>query len=161
MNTLLIIAFGIITVYLAATAFLCDGVPCSISNTYYLWGVYFNKRFLFTFVMWLVGILTIICWIGKCAGRYEFLPFLSVSGMMFVGAAAAFKETLTKSVHYTSAGVWAGAATAFFALVGNWQAMVLGLVFGLAGWLINRRQNLTFWAELAVVVMMFIGIYCL
>ena len=106
--------------------------------------------------------LVYVCYVAGWYSHNHLLDwFLSVSGMMFVGAAAAFKETLTKSVHYTAAGVWAGAATAFFALVGNWQAMVLGLVFGLAGWLINRRQNLTFWAELAVVVMMFLGIYCL
>jgi len=159
MENLLLIALAILVVYLAATI-IVFGIPCSISNTYYLWHI-FNLRFLFTFVIWAVGVLTVIYWEHKCAGRYEFLPFLSVSGMMFVGAAAAFKETLTRGTHYTAAAVWAASAIAFFALIGDWQSIVIGAVAGLAGCAINRFRNLTFWAEIAVVFTIFTGLLML
>ena len=161
MNTLLFIALAIIATYIAATIALTGSVPCSISNTYYIWRDMFNIRFLFTFVMWIVGMLTVICWIGKCGGKFEFLPFLSVSGMCFVGGASAFKETLTQGVHYTAAGVWAGSALAFFALMHLWLAILIGAFCGLIGFALNRRQNLTFWAEIAVVCVMFSGILML
>ena len=153
----------IIAAYLAATINVFVGIPQSISNTYYLWRTR-GVKFLFTFVMWIVGILTIIYWLNRCTGQYatyQFLPFLSVSGMCFVGAACAFKETLTRATHFAAAGVWAASAIAFFALVGDWASLILGAVAGLLGYAFNRFQNLTFWAEIAVVIMMFVGLYAL
>ena len=163
MHALLFTAFMIIAAYLAATIFVFGGIPQSISNTYYMWRTR-GVKFLFTFIMWIVGILTIIYWLNRCTGQYsayQFLPFLSVSGMCFVGAACAFKETLTRATHFAAAGVWAASAIAFFALIGDWQAIVAGAVLGLILFAFDRFRNLTFWAEIAVVVMMFIGLYVL
>ena len=163
MHALLFTAFLIITAYLAATIIVFGGIPQSISQTYYLWRTN-GVKFLFTAVMWIVGILTIIYWLNRCEEHYklyEFLPFLSVSGMCFVGAACAFRETLTRGTHFAAAGVWAASAIAFFALVGDWPSIVIGAAFGLSGYAFNRFKNLTFWAEIAVVLMMFVGLYVL
>ena len=161
MDALLIIALSILAVYTAATIAIYGDVPISISNTYYIWREKFGFRLLFSFVMWAVGILTVIYWENKCAGRYEWLPFLSVSGICFVGAASAYKETLTAATHYTAAAVWAGAAIAFFTLIGDWQSIIVGLIVGLVGFTGDRFRNLTFWAEIAVIAMMFVGLKCL
>ena len=163
MYALLLTAFLIIAAYLAATIAVFGGIPQSISQTYYLWRAN-GVKFLFTFVMWIVGILTVIYWISRCEGRYDnyqFLPFLSVSGMCFVGAACAFKETLTRATHFAAAGVWAASAIAFFAIIGDWPSIVIGAVGGLFGYVSDRFKNLTFWAEIAVVLMMFVGLYVL
>ena len=161
MDALLIVALSIIAVYIAATIAIYGEIPISISNTYYIWREKFGFRLLFSFVMWAVGILVVIYWESKCAGRYEWLPFLSVAGMGFVGAASAYKETLTAGTHYTAAAIWAGSAIAFFALIGDWPSIVAGLLFGAACFACNRFRNLTFWAEISVVMMMFVGLKCL
>lgn len=155
------LAVAIILAYLGVTIIKFREIPISISDTYYMWkGV--NKDWMFTFVMWIVGVLILIYWVTRAEFYHcQFLPFVSVSGMVFVGGACMFKETLTKEVHYTSAGVWAGSAVAFFVANGMYVPMIVGLMFGFTGWMLNKRDNFTFWAEMACVVMMIYGIWLL
>lgn len=154
-------AVAIILAYLVATIIKFREFPPSISETYYIWkGV--GKEWLFTMVMWIVGISILIYWVSEAKFyRCQFLSFLSVAGMCFVGGACMFKQTLTKEVHYTSAGIWALSATLFFAINQMYYPMVVGLGFGLLGWLLNRRLNFTFWAEMACVIQMIVGIWLL
>jgi hypothetical protein len=80
--------------------------------------------------------------------------------MFFVGGACAKNETLTRGVHFTAAGIWAGFALLYFALLGNWTAIIAGaasvLVAIIADW--ERRKHYIFWLECAVVLTMIIGI---
>ena len=39
--------------------------------------------------------------------------------------------------------------------------MIVGFMFGFMGWMLNKRDNFTFWAEMACVVMMIYGIWLL
>ena len=154
-------AVAIILAYLGMTVVKFRESPVSISDTYYMWKEV-KKEWLFTLVMWITAILIVIYWISRAEFyRCQFLPFLSVSGMAFVGGAAMFKETLTKAVHYTSAGVWAGSAVAFFLVNHLYVPMIVGFMFGFTGWMLNKRDNFTFWAEMACVVMMIFGIWLL
>ena len=107
-------AVAIILAYLGVTIAKFGRIPVSISDTYYMWkGV--DKDWMFTFVMWIVGLMILIYWVTRAEFyKCQFLPFVSVSGMVFVGGACMFKETLTRAVHFTSAGIWAGSAVAFF-----------------------------------------------
>ena len=160
MKLLFFIPVVIMTCYLSATIGYF-GIPKSISDTYYLWKDKKYCRFLFTFVMWAVGVSVLIYWVSMSKESLQCLPFLSISGMLFVGGACAFKETLTKEVHYASAGVWASFAVLYFALMHSWTPMVLGAIIGLSGYVLNDTKNLTFWAEIACVIMMIIGIWML
>lgn len=158
MKLLFFIPVIIMTCYLSATIGYF-GIPKSISDTYYLWKDKKYCRYLFTFVMLAVGLPVMIYWISMSKETLQCLPFLSVSGMCFVGAACAFKETLTKEVHYASAGVWAAFAVLYFVLTQSWISILLGAVIGLLGYMLNCNKNFTFWAELACVIMMIAGIY--
>lgn len=143
--------------YLLTTCSVFDQVPKSISNTHYMWK---EKGFdyLFTFVMWATGIPILIYWLGITPKCYQFLPFLSIAAMCFVGAACAFKETLTSTVHYTSAGIWASAAVLYFILMGEWGGLIAGALLALLGLISDRFRHFTFWAEIACVIAMIIGI---
>ena len=151
-------AVAIIIAYLITTIFVFKKIPKSISDTYYQWKEK-NAGFIFTAVMWVVGLLILIYWVNITElYRCQFLTFTSISGMLFVGGACAFKETLTKATHYASAGIWAASAVAFFVVNGIYAPLAFGLVFGTFGFILNEAKNLTFWAEVACVVAMIIGI---
>ena len=145
-----------IIAYLAITC-AKFGVPKSISDSHYLWkGKGYD--YLFTFVMWSVGIPILIYWVSLSPDNYKFLPFLSISGMCFVGAACAFKETLTSTVHYASAGVWASTAVLFFCLMHDWLSLALGIVTFIVMALFIGRKHFIFWAEVSCIVTMVFGI---
>lgn len=162
MIALYYVAVAIITAYLAYTIYAFNKIPKSISDTYYQWCER-GAKFLFTFVMWATGFPILVYWVDAAPRIYQFLPFLSISGMVFVGGACAFKETLTETVHYVSAGIWAGAALLFFVLVGNWLAIGAGAAFAVATLALdkNRYKHQTFWLECACIVVMMVGIYML
>ena len=147
-----------IIAYLALTIFTFKGIPKSISDTHYQWKDK-GLDYLFTFVMWTVGFPILIYWVNLAPNALKWLPFLSISGMVFVGGACAFKEELTNTTHYVSAGVWSFFAVLFFLIMRDYVALVAGLsVFFLIA-LIADRKHYTFWAEVACIVMMMIGIY--
>ena len=161
MKAMFFAAVMVIVTYLAYTIFAFNRIPKSISDTYYQWSER-GAKYLFTVVMWTIVALLLPYWVIVSPDKVQFLPFLSMSGLAFVGAACAFKETLTSTTHYTSAGIWAGSALLYFILMQNWVAIFIGGVFGLITCTITLARNtkhFTFWAECACIVMMMVGIY--
>lgn len=157
MELLYWIPVALIIGYIVTTCLVFDQVPKSISNTHYMWKEKGLKH-LFTFVMWVTGLPIMIYWISISPQCYQFLPFVSIAAMCFVGAACAFKETLTSTVHYTSAGIWASAAVAYFIVMEEYWCMVIGAALAIIGLLACRFKHFTFWAEMACVIAMIIGI---
>lgn len=98
-----LIVFLLFITYLVYT--LCTfGVPTSLSDTYYL----FNEKkkdlgILFTLLMWLMAFTLIISMIEITNDNIEFLPFLCVTGIGFVGAAPLFKSSYQVKIHFTGA----------------------------------------------------------
>lgn len=160
MKALFYVACAEIIAYLVATVITFRCIPKSISETHYMWSKK-GYKYLFTAVMWLVGLPIMIYWISVSKQNLQALAFISVAAMMFVGAACAFKETLTKEVHYASAGVWAAAALAYFVIAGDWLSIVIGSVVFMFFAIIYDVKHFTFWAEISCIVMMMIGIYLL
>lgn len=76
------------------------GVLSSISDSWYVLPK--KQQPLFTLFCWGFAMPALIIGVELTD---NFLMFLAGSGICFVGAAAAFKETLTKSVHYGGAYV--------------------------------------------------------
>ena len=76
------------------------GVLPSISDSWYVLPK--KQQLLFTFFCWGFAMPALIIGVELTD---NFLMFLAGSGICFVGAAAAFKENLTKSVHYGGAYV--------------------------------------------------------
>lgn len=157
MKALYFFAVAAIVAYLIVTV-MTFGIPKSISETHYLWKSK-GRNYLFTFVMWVVGVPILIYWVSVSKPSLQFIPFLSISGMCFVGAACAFKEHLTAAVHYASAGVWAFFATLYFVLVHDWVAISAGVITFVLMAMFIGRKHFTFWAEIACIVTMEIGIF--
>lgn len=99
------IAFAIYLTY-NGVAIGLFGVPNSLSETYYL---YMNKnnwmKIFFPIMMMLLVALLMPAWIEISIGSdLQFLAFLAAGGIMFTGAAPAFRGNKIESrVHSTSA----------------------------------------------------------
>ncbi|MCQ2975288.1 MAG: hypothetical protein MJ211_10840 [Bacteroidales bacterium] len=134
------------------------GIPKSISDTYYLWrgeknDVNPGKGLFFTIMMVGCGFLMIFPWLSHSPENIQFLPFISCGGMIFVGCACAFKQTLTNTVHFTSAGIWASSALVWLIMTSSWRIIGVGILLAIIGYLADHRNHLTFWLEIAVASM--------
>jgi hypothetical protein len=156
MIALFLTAVCVFATYIIATTIIFNEIPKSISETYYMW----QRRgmgYIFTLFMFLCAFLLSVPWLS-CSDTYtECLAFLSCGAMMFVGAAAQFKERLTNVVHYTSAGVWAVSAIIWTIINDVCISILVGLIYGLVFWAVSRK-SFTFWSEFACVMMMICAI---
>lgn len=64
------------------------GIPTTLSESYY----FIYKKYLFTLVMWLSGFLLLPPIMEMTGGNTQIIPFLSIIGIMIVGAAPRYKE---------------------------------------------------------------------
>lgn len=90
MITLATLGIIIFTVYVTVAVVLF-GIPKSLSDTFYLYG---GRPFghVFTITMWVVSFLILPYWLKITPESIKFMPFLSVAGLTFVGAAPLFKK---------------------------------------------------------------------
>lgn len=154
--TLYTIAVVVCVAYLLITCLVFDEIPKSISETYYLWAER-KKGILFTLFMWTCSFCLFLPWLSVSRENTEWLVFLSITGMMFVGTASAFKEVLTRAVHYMSAGIWATSAVAWAIMHGAYIEIATSALLALILYF-HVRKSFTFFAELACVIMMMFSI---
>ena len=64
------------------------GIPTTLSESYY----FIYKKYLFTLVMWLAGFLILPPIMEMTGGDTQIIPFLSIIGIVIVGAAPRYKE---------------------------------------------------------------------
>lgn len=136
------------------------GVPRTLSQSYYL--LEEQKKglgWIFTAMMWSMAGLLLPGWlevgglISNWSVYFRFLPFLTVAGLMFVGAAPAFRSIgLEPIVHDVSAKVAAGAAL-IWCLVVCWQVMYIPLsmmaITALVAWLTKTWKSAAgYWVEM-------------
>lgn len=120
----------------------CYGIPPSLSESYY----HIKHKALFSLILVVSGGLIIIPWI-ELSQRAEGLAFLSVAALMFVAASPQFKESLSRQVHYISAGIMAVSAISWELLNwGLWLPLVAFLIIGICD-----RKNVVFWVECGLV----------
>lgn len=120
---LVCISFLIFIVY-NAVAIKLFGIPWSLSKTYYL---YEEKKkglgWIFTIFMWTMaftmvpGFLTVSDAVGPWMSYFTFLAFITVAGIVFVGAAPRYREDLESDVHMTAAKICTAAAILWCFLV--------------------------------------------
>ena len=124
------VAFAVYLIY-NGIALGLFGVPNSLSETYYL---YMNKknwmRISFPIMMTLLVVLLMPAWLEISTGsNLQFLAFLTAGGILFTGAAPAFKaNTFEKTIHSTSA-----ICAAICALL--WVIFVCKVWYVVLGWL--------------------------
>ncbi|MDR2890767.1 MAG: hypothetical protein LBV18_04085 [Alistipes sp.] len=143
------------------------GIPASVSETFYLLPK--GKRWLFTAFCWAVSIV-IAPWLDATPENWQFLAFLSVAGLCFVGTAAQFKDDFVARVHYAGAGLCAVASQLWIFIVTGlwWLSLVCLLTAGTACFVLWRRAsrkagrpqfaNVVFWAEMWAFVSLFASI---
>lgn len=121
-----------------------DGVPTSISETYYL---RFGSKWLFSGVLVTAAALAVAPLLNHTPESFQFLAFFIVAGILFVAASPAFKDEFEGKVHICSAFVLGVSAEAWLVLTisAPWLS-ILGLVIGL----INLKK-VVFWLELGIL----------
>ena len=146
------IAFFIYLIYNGITLKLF-GVPKSLSMTFYLLQDKKNwTRIFFPIMMVGMAFLLLPAWLEISVGSlFQFLAFLTVTGIIFVGAVPTFKSSdLENTVHMTSAIVAAIFAILWVILVSKlWWTIVLWIAtLGLTMWLTKTiKSSYIYWLE--------------
>ena len=148
MVTLAIISAILFATYLIIMAKL-HGVQPSISDNYYV----SKHPWTFTLAMWTVAFTMLPPMLSATTETFQFTAFLSCAGISFVGAAAAFREEVTRQVHF--AGAITSAAGAFL-----WTACVLPPMAGVGfltccGLLLWLSRHVVYWLEVTCFAMVF------
>lgn len=149
---LTLIAFALYFVY-NAVAVCKFGAPKSLSMTYYLFSEQNTKlKWCFPTMMVSMALLLLPAWLDLSNGHdLQFMSFFAAAGIMFVGAAPAFKSSsLENSVHQFSAYFAALFAILWVCLVANlWYVVVIWLVLlGLVMVLTKTaKTSFIFWLE--------------
>lgn len=150
MTVLFAFTVSVALVYLCYSVCVTDGVPESLSATYYELG---DDGWLFQLVMLVLGSALLPVWLEACGGRYEWLAFLSCGGLLYTGAAPAFRLKLEGAVHYSAAVVCCVSALAWLLLSGEWPLVLWWSVIGWMCWLQWGRYM--WWLEVCIIGMVF------
>ena len=149
MSTLAIISAILFAIYLYVMAKL-HGVQPSISDNYYV----SKHPWTFTIAMWTVAFTMLPPMLSATTETFQFTAFLSCAGIAFVGAAAAYRQSLTNTVHI------AGAITAaLFAIV--WAYTICPplptiAILTTAYILLAVRRHKIYWAEITAFAMTYL-----
>lgn len=149
MVTLAIISLVVFALYLIVMARL-HGIQPSISDNYYV----SKHPWTFTLAMWTVAFTMLPPMLSATTEAFQFTAFFSCAGIAFVGAAAAYKRTLTNTVHI------AGAITsALFAIV--WAYTICPplptiAILTAAYILLAVRRHKIYWAEVTAFAMTYL-----
>lgn len=148
---------GVLVATILMVGYLCwhtfhYGVPASISQTAYK----LPHESLFTLLMYAIGFLTVMPMMDACKDGTEVLAFLTIAGILFVGAAPLAKHT-NIAVHMTAAVVF-GASSQLMIALNEPQLLSVWVVCALWLMLIKGRHWL-FWIEIACVTDLLL--YCL
>ena len=149
MTLLVLFSLAVFATYLIIMA-KNYGIQPSISDNYYV----SKQPWTFTLAMWLVAFTMLPPMLSATTETFQFTAFLSCAGIAFVGAAAAYKRTLTNTVHI------AGAVTAaLFAII--WAYTICPplptiAILTAAYILLAVRVHKVYWAEITAFAMTYL-----
>ena len=149
MTLLVLFSLAVFAIYLILMAKL-HGIQPSISDNYYV----SRHRWTFVMVMWWIGLGMLPAMLEVTPEMWQFSAFFCCGGVIFVGAAAAFREEVTRQVHF--AGAITSAAGAFL-----WTACVLPPMAGVGfltccGLLLWLSRHVVYWMEVTCFAMVFV-----
>jgi len=127
------------------------GIQRSISNSYYKLPSKYN--FLFVLFCWGFSFPAIIIGVEL---TNNFLMFLAGAGIGFVGAAAAFKEKMTNSVHMT--GAYSAVALSQLSIFYDFHLYYINVIFIVGALLMeilsyyNKLKNKIWWQEILAFI---------
>jgi len=137
--------FIMLTVFITYVGFIWSkyGVLPSISDSYYE----LPKKIDFLFILFCWGFAFPAVIIGVDLTD-NFLMFLAGGGIIFVGAAAAFKQELTQTVH--EIGAFGGVIFSQLSIAFDFKMYYVNVIFVVLGLLIllTKIKNRIWWLEL-------------
>lgn len=164
MLTLVLIALCIFMSYII-TSIGIFGVPSSISDTYYLFeSKKKNLGVIFTIMMFSLVFLFIAPFLDITPDNWQFLAFLSVIGIGFVGAAPLFKKKGIDSIVHSYGAISSAIFSfmwIFICYPSTWHSVIQALIIVTAGVLISPtpfKNSKLFWGEMVVFLTMFISL---
>ena len=107
MTLLVLFSLAVFAIYLIIMSKL-HGIQPSISDNYYV----SKHPWTFTLAMWTVAFMMLPPMLSATTETFQFTAFLSCAGIAFVGAAAAYKQSMTNTVHTIGAVI-----AALFAII--------------------------------------------
>lgn len=141
---LVIASMTTIALYVVAMVYTGRKIPESISQTVFL--LPRKGQWVFTIVMWMVGFMLMPVLMEKVSEQTQFIAFLMIGGVCFVGAAPLVPKA-KNTVHYVGA-VDAGIASQL--LVALNQPLLLLLWFLYIGYTLLAKDvsRNVFWVEI-------------
>ena len=96
-----------------------------------------------------------IVWIEVLTNDQNFIPLIASASLMFVGAASAFKASLTNEVHVTAALIAALASYIWAFAYGIPAIAFVTFVLSMVGVVVNK-DNKVFWLEMGAFANIYI-----
>ena len=152
MTLLVLFSLAVFATYLIIMAKL-HGVQPSISDNYYV----SKHPWTFTLAMWTVAFTMLPPMLSATTETFQFTAFLSCAGISFVGAAAAYRQSLTNTVHI------AGAITAALCAI-VWSYAICPPIPTIAILtavyiLLAVRRHKIYWAEITAFAMTYLTFF--
>lgn len=149
MTLLVLFSLAVFATYLIIMSKL-HGVQPSISDNYYV----SKHPWTFTLAMWTVAFMMLPPMLSATTEMYQFTAFLSCAGIAFVGAAAAYKRSMTNTVHTIGAVI-----AALFAII--WAYTICPplptiAILTAAYILIAVRRHKVYWTEITAFAMTYL-----
>lgn len=149
MTLLVLFSLAVFATYLIIMSKL-HGIQPSISDNYYV----SKHPWTFTLAMWTVAFMMLPPMLSATTETFQFAAFLSCAGIAFVGAAAAYKQSMTNTVHTIGAVI-----AALFAVI--WAYTICPplptiAILTAAYILIAVRRHKVYWAEITAFAMTYL-----
>ena len=149
MSTLAIISAILFANYLILMAKF-HGVQPSVSDNYYV----SKHPWTFTLAMWTVAFMMLPPMLSATTETFQFTAFLSCAGIAFVGAAAAYRQSLSNTVHTIGAVI-----AALFAVI--WAYTICPplptiAILAAVNILLSKTTNKIYWIEIIAFIVTYI-----
>lgn len=148
------IAFIIFLIYITLATYKNNGIPESLSATYYLW----EHKFIFPLVISIIGILLLPEWLDATDGsNFQFIPFLACGGLMFISSVPDYKNDKGQfKIHMSLAYLITGLSLLY--LLKNWYLFPIIFVLSCLFDLKNFRKNYVYHIEYALILSIIISL---
>ena len=149
MTLLVLFSLVVFATYLIIMSKL-HGIQPSVSDNYYV----SKHPWTFTLAMWTVAFMMLPPMLSATTETFQFAAFLSCAGIAFVGAAAAYKQSMTNTVHTIGAVI-----AALFAVI--WAYTICPplptiAILTAAYILIAVRRHKVYWTEITAFAMTYL-----
>lgn len=145
------IAFAIVAIYIGAMIYTAREIPESISQTVFL--LPRKGQWLFTAVMVATGFLLLPSLLDKTAETTQFVAFITVAGVLFVGASPLVSSE--KNVFHYVCAAMSGIASQLLVLLNHPE--LLSIWFPYVGYTLLAKDSSRnfFWVEVCCIITIF------